>query len=454
MKKYILGVDDTDSTYSYCTTYIATLIVEELIKNGYKVLDFPYLIRLNPNIPYKTRGNAAVSIKTELDENFLNYLINFFKKHTAPIEEPRRSDKPAPVLAIFEGERSKELEKFYEMCLVRTVSLDEALKITNKLKIKYVATRGNPMGLIGAIAAIGAKLEEFTYELLAYRPVTKREKIRELSYEKVLLMDEKFKDFTFANIDQEKKRILITPHGKDPVLVGIRGIDPDKLIEAFTGLGLKAEKWLIFKTNQGTGSHLKAAEKLKFLDKDCVFSDIVEISDTPSIIKGGHVILKATYKDKLVEIAVYRESGLMNKKARLLERGDILKVGGSIKEANDKLLKINAERIEIIRLSEQYEEIGIHCINCGSKMKSAGSGKGLKCPNCKFKLNFEVHLLSKRERELKEGEILLPPPRSRRHLTKPPELIKKSVEKPFDLKYFFSRELALKKQESIINFSN
>ncbi len=454
MKKYRLGIDDTDSSFSYCTTYIATLLVEELTKNGYKLLDFPYLIRLNPNIPHKTRGNASVSIKAEFDESFLPHLINFFKKLTASIEDPKRPDKPSPVLAIFAERKNEELQKFYERALVKKVNINEALSIAKKLKIRYVASRGSLRGLIGAIAAIGAELEDFTYELLAYRDPLEKGKIREISYEKVLLMDNMFKDFTFANIDREKKRILITPHGKDPVLVGIRGIDPDKLIEAFNILNPKAEKWLIFKTNQGTDAHLKTAEKLKFLDKYCVFSDLVEILDKPRIIKGGHVILKGIFKDKLVEIAVYRESGTMNKKARLLEKGDIIKVGGSIREVRDDCLRINAEKIEIIKINERFEEIGLHCINCGSKMESIGSGKGLRCPSCKFRINFEVHLLAKLEHTLKEGEILLPPPRSRRHLTKPPELTKKAVQKPFEMKYFFSKELLLKKEKPLVNFLN
>ncbi|MGN6624667.1 MAG: DNA-binding protein, partial [Candidatus Nitrosocosmicus sp.] len=59
-----IGFDDTDSTLGRCTTHLAYTIVDILIKK-FKVsfVDFPLLIRLNPNIPIKTRGNGAVCLR-------------------------------------------------------------------------------------------------------------------------------------------------------------------------------------------------------------------------------------------------------------------------------------------------------------------------------------------------------------------------------------------------------
>ena len=58
-----IGFDDTDSPKGMCTTYLAYRIVNQLKKERVDFLDFPRLIRLNPNIPWKTRGNGAVGIK-------------------------------------------------------------------------------------------------------------------------------------------------------------------------------------------------------------------------------------------------------------------------------------------------------------------------------------------------------------------------------------------------------
>src|SRR5919112_1131404 len=62
--KLHIGFDDTDSTNGRCTTHLAYTIADILIKK-FKVnfTDFPLLIRLNPNIPIKTRGNGAVCLR-------------------------------------------------------------------------------------------------------------------------------------------------------------------------------------------------------------------------------------------------------------------------------------------------------------------------------------------------------------------------------------------------------
>jgi len=58
-----IGFDDTDSPKGMCTTYLAYRLVNLLKKEHVDFLDYPNLIRFNPNIPWKTRGNGAVGIK-------------------------------------------------------------------------------------------------------------------------------------------------------------------------------------------------------------------------------------------------------------------------------------------------------------------------------------------------------------------------------------------------------
>ncbi|WP_455392385.1 hypothetical protein [[Eubacterium] cellulosolvens] len=56
-------MDDTDSIKFGCTTYLVNDIISEF--QDYRVVGYPYLVRLNPNIPWKTRGNGAVCIQFE-----------------------------------------------------------------------------------------------------------------------------------------------------------------------------------------------------------------------------------------------------------------------------------------------------------------------------------------------------------------------------------------------------
>ena len=69
-----IGFDDTDSLYGMCTTYLAYKIVEFLLEHSARVVDHPLLIRLNPNIPWKTRGNGAVALCVEIDNEDIVFL--------------------------------------------------------------------------------------------------------------------------------------------------------------------------------------------------------------------------------------------------------------------------------------------------------------------------------------------------------------------------------------------
>ena len=50
-----------------CTTYLATYLIEEIINKGGQIIDLPNLIRLNPDVPFKTRGNGAVAIRFDFE---------------------------------------------------------------------------------------------------------------------------------------------------------------------------------------------------------------------------------------------------------------------------------------------------------------------------------------------------------------------------------------------------
>ena len=55
-----IGIDDTDSVTGGCTTWLATEIIKEL--SEFDLIGHPRLVRLNPNVPWKTRGNGAVAM--------------------------------------------------------------------------------------------------------------------------------------------------------------------------------------------------------------------------------------------------------------------------------------------------------------------------------------------------------------------------------------------------------
>src|SRR5207245_10649221 len=120
-------------------------------------------------------------------------------------------------------------------------------------------------GVIGSLAAIGASLDsvEHTFEIIAYRISENLGNPRRIDHDSVKLMNSKYGDRTFSNLDSESGRVLVSPHGLDPVLLGIRGYSPNDVLGAFKELQLneEIERVMIFRTNQGTDAHLGKTRK-------------------------------------------------------------------------------------------------------------------------------------------------------------------------------------------------
>src|SRR4030067_874733 len=127
-----IGLDDTDSTRKGCTTYVAALLVEKLEKLGVKFLDYPNLIRLNPNVPWKTRGNGALCLRIKYDEG----LENRIKKATIDLVEEQEDlsfKRTDPGLGFFKRtEIPEEAKTFAKNAITGIVTLKEALRIIRK----------------------------------------------------------------------------------------------------------------------------------------------------------------------------------------------------------------------------------------------------------------------------------------------------------------------------------
>jgi len=417
-----IGIDDTDSEVFGCTTYVAAKIVSYLDNtSGITFLDYPLLVRLNPNIPWKTRGNGAVSIRINIDESRasseeVKESVLKIVKELSDLSNPR-SD-PAIVFLNRVPRKGDLLHAFYLRVLRSMVSPTEALEIAEKVGASCSFLKTSKVGVVGALAAAGAVFEDYTYELLSYRIRDNYGKPRMINRESVFLMDKMTSHNTFNNIDPETGRILITPHGRDPVLFGIRGESPKAVYEAFKLV--KAEEeiecWCIFKTNQGTDAHFPEepveVSKIKKYDSVVVEGTVVE----KRIIQGGHVIISMDQGGNRFFCAFYSPTGILRKKASELEPGDVIRVYGGAKEHNG-VLTINAEKMVILKLCEKIVKAPPPCPKCGRKCKSLGLRQGFICEKCgEVVMDPEVIRL---ERSLETGRVCLPPERAHRHLTKP-----------------------------------
>jgi tRNA(Ile2)-agmatinylcytidine synthase len=415
-KKSILniGFDDTDSPKGMCTTFLAFKIVDLLKKQKTEFLDFPRLIRFNPNIPWKTRGNGAVSIKIQTTNpiKIKKQVKNLVSKYS----DIKNGANPG--LVFYENDFiPSEFENFSNLALWQLINRNNAKKFAKKNNLEYFY-KGNGQGLIGAIGAIGYEFHDHTLELLSYRKKEKFGKERRISINSVKVMQEKTYPNTFNSFDTKKGRVLITPHGPDPVFFGVRGENVDSLVSASKILKSdeKLAGYMIFKSNQGTSDHLKNELTIETMRPYASGKLTGIVSNTPKIEKGGHVFFKILSNNDEFWCAVYKPTG-MSVIASKLVKGDKILVGGGVRKASKNFPRIiNLEFIEIISLGKAIKISNPLCKKCNKKMKSKGKEQGFQCVRCGKKSSRKINEVIPRNLEEK---LYLPKISAHRHLTRP-----------------------------------
>jgi tRNA(Ile2)-agmatinylcytidine synthase len=416
-----IGVDDTDSTRKGCTTYVTALLVEKLEKLNVTFLDYPNLIRLNPNVPWKTRGNGALCLRIKhasgLEGKIKETAISLVEEHS-----DLAFKGTDPGIVFFQNEKiPEEIKTFAKNTITGIVTLKEAARLIKKFggeALGFKACRG----IIGALAAIGETLEDdHTYELIAYRAPENCGLKRKVDEASIFEMDKLTRPYTFNNVDSEKGRVIITPRGPDPILFGIRGETPDVVKKAF-GLIKPLEpvdRWLVFRTNQGTDAHLK---RVPALNQVIPYSSVVAkgvVSRNPRIIPLRHVIFSIKDETGEVDCAAYEPTGALRRVARNLIVGDSVEVYGAVRKPSaGKLLTINLEKINILALAPKIVLQNPLCKKCGKRLKSMGKNKGFRCEKCGTRFDDARKVQTAVERELKTG-LYVTSTRSQRHLTKP-----------------------------------
>ncbi len=413
-----IGFDDTDSTNGRCTTHLAYLLTDVLIKK-FKVnfIDFPLLIRLNPNIPLKTRGNGAVClrIKGRKYDEIIQETLHFIKNYS-DLENGAN-----PGLAFYEENNIvNDLVSLSKNAMDKVLSKQLAEKIARRNNIQYHLF-GKGYGLVGALAAIGCQLNnDHTYETIAYRKKENIGTIRKIDGCKVKKLDDESFPYTFNNFDYRKNRILIAPHGPDPVFCGIRGENPiiTSLFVKNLQINEELDGYMVFRSNQGTNLHLTEERRLSKILPYTSGHINCQVITKPTIINGGHIIFYV--KDDLNDIlpvAVYEPTQL-TKVAVLLEIDDKIEIGYGAHIKSNNLKTLNLEYLVIKELKEIFYYKNPLCEKCGKTTKSEGKNKGFQCTSCKIKKRNESKTAIKKNRELICG-LYIPDPIAHRHLTKP-----------------------------------
>ncbi|PVX25701.1 MAG: DNA-binding protein [Candidatus Bathyarchaeum sp.] len=419
MVKLHIGFDDTDSPNGGCTTYIAALLVEKLNNMGVSFTDYPCLIRLNPNVPWKTRGNGALCLRLVCPENS----VNTIKKTVIETVEANSDldyQGTDPGVVFIHEDVPPEVKDFAKKAEQSMLTIKEASKLAKRVNAEAVGFKKG-RGIIGGLAAIGEDLNtDHTFEIIPYRTAENRDKPRRVQVSSVKNMDA-LSPLTFNNIDPQTGRVLITPRGPDPILCGIRGETAQAVKQAYKLLKIDepVERWMIFRTNQGTDAHLRKVSAVKEIAS---YNPVVVqgiVSKKPQVIQGGHVIFAIKDKTGEVDCAAYEPTVTLSKLARKLMVGDILKVYGGVRPVSGgHQLTINLEKMRILELAPSLSFVNPSCPECGKRMKSMGKNQAFRCDKCGFRSSQQEKLQVKEERAIKTG-LYITSPRSQRHLTKP-----------------------------------
>jgi tRNA(Ile2)-agmatinylcytidine synthase len=421
IKTMHIGLDDTDSPRKGCTTYVTALLVEKLQRLGAQFIDYPNLIRLNPNVPWKTRGNGALCLRIKYNENreeeIKEIVIDAVEEHS---DLDYKGTDPG-VVFFKRAKIPKEVKTFAKNAITGIVNLKDALKLLKRFNAEAVGFK-KCRGIIGGLAAIGENLQrDHTFEIIAYRLPENCGLKRKVDESSIVKMDEETAPYTFNNVDPETGRVLITPRGPDPILFGVRGESPEIVKKAFKMLKPlePMERWMIFRTNQGTDAHLK---RVKQLSQAKPYHPVIArgiVASNPKIVPRRHVIFPIKDESAQVDCAAYEPTGFLRKVARKLIAGDFVEVYGGVRApSQNHPLTINLEKLRLLRPAPKIVYYNPACPKCGKRLKSEGRDKGFRCEKCGSRYINLDKVKVKVKREIRRG-LYITSPRSQRHLMKP-----------------------------------
>lgn len=396
-----------------CTTYLVAKLIDELKENNIEIIGFPRLIRLNPFARFKTRGNGAVHLKIDYENNNIK-LAKEIILNTVDNLAMFDCNNTNPGVVFYHGEITEKMVNYSLNAIKSIISIEEAEKFANEIGAeihKFKLGRG----IIGSLAAIACPLEDFTYELLTYRIPENYGTKRNIDYDSVIEMDKQTSPETFENYDYNENYVAIEPKTPCPVLYGIRANSSNALLKAkdIVKVNEPIERYCIYLTNQHTDMHIVPVNKIKDMTKFGCYSITAKVKTKPHIIEGGHMFFILYDDSGEIECGAYEPTKDFRKIVAELMPEDIITIYGGIGEHNT----FNIEKFKTIELVKHIYRNPV--CSCGKRMTSAGKNKGFKCKSCGNKIKSNDKIPEKINRKITENKFYETPVSARRHLSKP-----------------------------------
>jgi tRNA(Ile2)-agmatinylcytidine synthase len=407
----VIGLDDTDSRErGMCTTYVAATLADAIREAGGQV-QRRLLVRLNPAVEHKTRGNAALALHTDLDADGA---LTLAREHLDLAETDDPDTNPGVVVAPDNPERIDErVAAFAREALRGYHGIEDAVDLAAETGYE-TAHAGDGRGRIGALAAVGAwrALEEWTYECLSYRERERWGTPRSVDDDSVFAAAEAAYPDAWDTVDRGEGYAVCVPRTPCPILHGIRGDDPET-VRAMAD-AIESEPVVnraTFVTNQGTDVHLRQVAGFADAADGRAYRVDCEVVGDPETREGGHVFCPVTSADGArAEVAAFEPTKRFRDRVRALRLGDRITACGELSAGTLKLEKF------AVRDLVETEPATPTCPDCGRSMASAGADQGYRCRDCSTSAPGKVECELDRDLELGWYEV---PPCARRHVAKP-----------------------------------
>ncbi|MFC6717767.1 DUF1743 domain-containing protein [Natrialbaceae archaeon GCM10025810] len=427
----VVGIDDSDSRErGMCTTYVAARIAERLRREGAEVSRI-LLVRLNPAVKYKTRGNAALAIHTDCASDVVFSYARELLEELAETDDERTN--PGLVAADHDPTAVPEAVGRFALEAIRDhLEIDDAAGLIDECGYRSWSA-GNGRGRIGALAAVGAWAAlspriEWTYEYISYREPERWGTPREVDAESVFAAAAEGYPDVWDTVDRGEGEAVCVPHTPGPILHGIRGDDPDAVRTVARRIDCEpVASSRLFVTNQGTDVHLRNARDA---DEEIVDGWAYRVDgrvvSPPETRRGGHVFVTLELESadadesddsseggengRRLECAAFEPTKRFRDRVRALRVGDRITACGEVARGTLKLEKFAVR--DLVRI----ERVTPACPDCDRTMESAGRDQGYRCRTCKTTAPGKVE--RPLERAL-EGGWYEVPPCARRHVAKP-----------------------------------
>ncbi|MGI0155810.1 MAG: TiaS agmantine-binding domain-containing protein, partial [Thermoplasmata archaeon] len=415
-----MGIDDTDSPRGGCTTWALTELIAEARSLGVDLIGEPRLVRLNPNIPWKTRGNAALAGRFGVGRGRRRRIGVVERRpvwsfaHGDALPDGRgaewidrawrrllssaRLGEPGTDPALVAVERPLPAALYWNA--VQEVVDVSTLRPVLERAGAVVRTSGSDRGLVGASAAIAWREARPTWELIAYRLREREGSARVVDPESVHRARARLPEL-FLCEDPATRRLLVAPHTPCPILFGLRGTRPEAPLAARRLVRSEpVDRWLLFRTNQASGDHLvrrTASAVLPF--RSAILTGTV--GGPPENLAGGHVRLTLTdATGTALTCLVFEPTKTLPRVARALRSGDAVRIWGS--RAEDPVFRV--EGIELLSTAARSSRPRPPaCSSCRRSTDSLGHLRGYRCPTCHRRWPPEAASVAKVPGELAVG---------------------------------------------------